>query len=106
MRLAVCNNLVRAIARRSSSLAMRPSTAEDVDKFAQYHPTVLTLKRLIDVGKFSFLVIGGDAAGCGVLGNRMRPWKLLTSGVGGGWGGYLSEVLEIVGLRGAVASVD
>lgn len=50
MRLSVCNNLARAIGRRSSSLAMRPSTAEDVDKFAQYHPTVLTLKRLIDVG--------------------------------------------------------
>lgn len=38
------------IARRSSSLVMHVSSAEEIDKFAQYHPTVLTLERLIDFG--------------------------------------------------------
>jgi len=49
MRLSVCH-LARSIVRQSSTLATRLSPAEEVDKFSQYNPTVLTLKRLIDFG--------------------------------------------------------
>lgn len=50
MRLTIC--CLQQIGRRSvSALAQRLSSAEEVDRYAQYHPRILTLERLIDFGR-------------------------------------------------------